>query len=357
MKKILLALVLIALTAPLTFACTDFQVKAKDGTVVVGRSMEFPLDLKSKVYVVPRGQQIYIVNSKGVKGINWTAKYGYIGVNAFNLPNSFVEGLNEKGLAVEGLMFDGAVYQPIVANKYVTLDKLVAWLMGNFKSVAEVKQGIKDVSITASEVKELKKMGMHLAIHDASGNNLVIEFIGGQRKVYDNPLGVMTNRPEFPFQLTNLRNYINLTPNDKTPLKINGVKIEPTGVGSGMLGLPGDWTPSSRFVKVALCVNAALQPKNSKEAVILAEHILNVVDIPKGVIKEHPAPFVTLFGNAEWVLIKDLTNQILYFKTYDNTDWKSVDIKKFNLAAGAASKSISIDSQHFADTDVSRKLK
>jgi choloylglycine hydrolase len=199
---------------------------------------------------------------------------------------------------------------------------------------------------------------MHIAFHDAAGKNLVVEFIDGKAKVYDNPLGVMTNRPDFAWQMNNLRNYINLDPRDKDPKKINGVMIEPTGVGSGLLGLPGDWTPPSRFVRLAYCVDSALKPKDAAEAVNLAEHILNTVDIPKGAIREPQAvPTVTLYGNAQWVVIKDLTNKVLYYKTYENTAWRSVDLKKFNLASKGPARSLKIAGQGPQAVDVSSDLK
>jgi len=127
---------------------------------------------------------------------------------------------------------------------------------------------------------------MHIAVHDAAGKNLVIEFIDGEVKVYDNPLGVMTNRPDFEWQINNLRNYINLDAHDRKDKMLNGLKIEPTGVGSGLLGLPGDWTPPSRFVRLAYSLDAALPVKDAAESVNLAEHLLNIVDIPKGVAQK-----------------------------------------------------------------------
>ena len=339
-------------------ACTDFTIKAKDGTVVVGRSMEFPIDLHSEIWVVPRGGQFEVVNKAGVKGCRWTAKYGFMGINAFRIKDSYVEAMNEKGLAIDGLMFTGAVYQPVAAGKYVPLDKIAAWTMGNFATVAEVKKALAETNVAASELAKIKDMGLHLAFHDAAGNNLVVEFIDGQAKLYDNPLGVMTNRPEFDWQLNNLRNYINLDSHDKKPRQINGVKIEPTGVGNGLLGLPGDWTPPSRFVRASFCLDAAIRPKNAREAVNLAEHILNVVDIPKGVIKEStPLPSKELYGLAQWVIIKDLTNKILYYKTYDNTAWKSVDLKKIDLSAGAPSKSLTMADKEIRIIDVSGQLR
>jgi len=359
MRKILLGLIIAScLFSSSAFACSDFLVKAKDNTVVVGRSMEFPLRLKSKVLVVPRQTTYFSVYENGEKGITWTTQYGFLGINAYGLKDTFVEGFNEKGLTIDGLMFTGAVYEPFAANRSVPLDYIAAWALGNFSTVEEVKNALPTVNITSAISNKLKSMGLHLAMHDAQGNSLVVEFINGEKKIYDNPLGVMTNRPEFDWQLTNLRNYINLGAEDRAPKKINGVEFEPTGVGSGLLGLPGDFTPPSRFVRLALEIDAAIKPKDEKEAVNLAEHLLNVVDIPKGTIKEPTkVPVVDLYGNAEWVIIKDLTNQVLYFKTYENTVWKSVDLKKFDLAPGNTVKSLAIDDGQTPINDVSNQLK
>lgn len=348
----------LALAVHSTYACSDFQVKAKDNTVVNGRSMEFPVDLHSKVIIVPRGEQFVSINDKGIKGISWINKYGFLGIDAYNLKNCYVEGFNEKGLAYGALMFTGAKYQPAESGNFVTISDLGSWLMGNFATVEEVKEALPKINIASMSLKEMHgESYFHVALHDAKGKNLVIEFIDGQVKVYDNLLGVLTNRPDFDWQINNLRNYINLDAHDKKDKVINGIKIEPTGVGSGMLGLPGDWTPPSRFVRLAFSVDVALPTKDAAEAVNLAGHLLNIVDIPKGAIKENPALFITLEGYAQWVVIKDLTNLVLYYKTYENSTWKKIDLKKFNLAPGSPQKSLAIDDGQQKVIDISSGLK
>jgi len=347
-----------ASVAQVSFACTDFQVKAKDQSIVIGRSMEFPVDLHSRVVIVPRGRNFTSVNEKGVKGLSWTNKYGFLGIDAFGVKNSYVEGFNEKGLAFDALMFVGAKYQPALSGTFVTISDLGSWIMGNFATVDEVEEALPKIMVAGIRLKEANgELYLHIALHDAKGKNLVIEFIDGQTKIYDNPVGVLTNRPDFSWQMNNLRNYINLDAHDKQGKMLNGYKIEPTGVGSGMLGLPGDWTPPSRFVKVAMCVDAALVPEDAQHAVNLAEHILNAVDIPKGVIKENPAPLVTLEGYAQWSVIKDLTNLVLYYRTYENSALKKVDLKSFSLKPDAPERSIAIDDLHQAVIDVSSELK
>jgi len=353
------ALIALILVPSLAFACSDFQLKAKDGTVVIGRSMEFPEDLHSRIWVVPRGEKRASENDKGVKGISWTAKYGYLAADAFNEQYAVVEGFNEKGLAFDALMFTGAIYEPAVPDKFVTNADFGAWILGNFATVDQVKKALSVTKVADLPIKEMGgSFGTHVALHDASGKNLVIEFINGEKKVYDNPLGVMTNRPGFDWQMSNLRNYVNLDARDKASRMINGVRIEPTGVGSGLHGLPGDWTPPSRFVKLAFGVDSALPTQNAAEAVNLAEHLLNTVDIPKGAIKEPTAiPFKEMYGYAQWVVIKDLTNKVLYYKTYENTAWKSIDLKKFDLSPNAPRKYITMADKELKVIDVSGKLK
>lgn len=348
----------LAIAADLSFACSDFQIRARDKSIVIGRSMEFPVDLHSHVVVVPRGREFTSVNDKGVKGISWKNKYGFLGVDAFNVKNAYVEGFNEMGLAFDALMFTGAKYQPATPEKFVTISDFGSWVLGNFATIDEVKAALPKVNIAGISLKEANgELYLHIALHDAFGKNLVIEFIDGQGMVYDNPLGVMTNRPDFAWQVNNLRNYINLDAHDKKEKTLNGLKIEPTGVGSGMLGLPGDWTPPSRFVRLAMAVSSAAPVENSEQAVNLAQHILNIVDIPKGVIKENPAPFVTLEGYAQWAVIKDLTNLVLYYRTYDNTALKKIDLKQFDLAPGSPQKTIAMDDKQQQVIDLTKELK
>lgn len=359
MKRTLFLILLALILEPrVTKACTSFQVKAKDNSVIIARTMEFPVDTKSVIWVIPRGENYTSISDKGIKGLSWKNKYAFIAVDGFNLSTSYVEGMNEKGLSVGALMYNGAKYQDQTTDKFVTYADLIGWLLGNFSTVKEAKSELPKIKVIDKNIKEVSgSLGLHFAIHDASGQAIVVEFIDGEQKIYDNKVGVMTNRPDFNWQLTNLRNYINLASSDKEPRKVNGLTIEPTGVGSGMLGIPGDWTPPSRFVRIAYSVDAALTPKNSLDAVNLAEHLMNIVDIPKGVIKEKVKYVFTTYGNTQWSVIKDLSNNVMYFRTYDNMTLRKIDLNSFNIEHGALKRSVAISKDIPSTIDVSHTLR
>jgi len=339
-------------------ACTDFLLKAKDNTVVIGRTMEFPVDLESKIWIIQKGIEKTSIGDKGVRGLSWKTKYAFIGIDGFNLQDAYVEGMNEEGLSYGGLMYTGAKYQEAEPGKFVTYMDLASWILGNFATVDEVKKELPKIKVADKYIKNVHgSLGLHIAIHDATGKSIVVEFIDGEQKIYDNKVGVMTNHPDFNWQITNLSNYINLDHNDKEPRTVNGHNVVPTGVGSGMLGLPGDWTPPSRFIRAAYSIDAALTPKDSLEAVNLAEHIMNTVDIPKGVIKEKVNPVIHIYGNAQWSIIKDLTNKVLYFRTYDNMTLRKIDLKRIEVATGGEKKPLAISKPFPAFIDTTESLR
>ncbi len=327
MNKLAAIVLLIFILAGVSSACTDFRVKAKDGSVVVGRSMEFALQMNSDIVVYPR------------EGKN---KYGYLGVDAFRDKSALVDGINEAGLAVEFLWFTEAKYtQAVKGDKnLLAITELGPWILGNFSSVDEVKRELPRLKVVGVYVPQLRSVpGFHAAVHDAKGNSIVIEFTNGETKIYDNPIGVMTNKPTFDWQLTNLRNYINLGPRDKGSNRIGGVKFEEVGSGSGWHGLPGDWTPPSRFVRTAMMVTSADPARDGPSAVNLAEHILNANDIPLGVVRAGAmGPDYT-----QWIVIKDLTNKVLYFRSYQDLALKKVEINKLDFKPGGKMKPLPID--------------
>ncbi|MBX7066668.1 MAG: choloylglycine hydrolase family protein [Parachlamydiales bacterium] len=311
------------------FACTDFVVQAKDGTFVNGRSLEFGLDLKSTIRAFPRGQKVASQAPGKMPGLSWISKYGYLGVNALGLNFSF-DGMNEAGLSFGYLWLPGITEYPTAQDPKKALDftDFCAWVLGNFATVAEVKEALKNVSIWGHSVPPLGMAPVHAAIHDAKGNNLVVEFVGGEMQVYDNPISILTNSPSFDWQSANLQNYLGLSPYNPNPVTFKGVTLSPGGQGGGFLGIPGDFSPPSRFVKMFTFLRFVSQPAVNSDAVNLAEHMLNSVDIPMGTIRD---PDKETGDYTQWIVIKDLTNKSFYFRSYGDLVLKKIDLKKLNF--------------------------
>ncbi len=314
------------------YACTDFIVQSKDGSCVNGRSLEFALDLQSNLQLFPR-KQLVATKAPGDKtGLTWTSKYGFLGVCPLGMNFPF-DGLNEAGLSFGYLWLPGYTQYPTVPiqemKNALDFTDFGTWLLGNFSTIAEVREAIKTVRIWGHPVPQLGVPPIHVAIHDAKGNSLVVEFVGGEMKVYDNPMSVLTNSPPFDWQLANLPNYLNLNPENPNSTSFKGVTLAPQGQGFGFLGLPGDFSPPSRFVKIATFLRFAKQTANSQEALCLAQHLLNSVDIPLGVARD---PGKDTGDYTQWIVIKDLSQKVFYFRSYNDLSLKMIDLKKLSFS-------------------------
>ena len=156
--------------------------------------------------------------------------------------------------------------------------------------------------------------------------------------MYDNPLGVMSNSPTFDWHMTNLRNYIALSPRNVPPVKIAGIELKQLGQGSGMLGLPGDFTPPSRLVRAAIFSQTAVPSPNAEEGIYQVFHILNNFDIPVGVAQEKDDK-----GKIHTTILcspSPTTPQNLryYWRTYNDQAIKMVDLKKIDLTGNKIKK-------------------
>lgn len=336
MAAFLVGLILGATSLSPAIACTDFLVTTTDGTKIVGRSMEWGLDLQSHVWLHARGEQRSSKTADGKTGVTWKSKYGFLGVDSNNMPLA-LDGMNEKGLSMGQLWLPGTVYQDVPAatpEVALSLLDLGQWILGNFATVDEVTSAMGKVKVWSPPLADWGGTPTaHLALHDAQGNSAVIEFIDGQQKIYANPGRVLTNAPTFDWQTTNLRNYIRLSATSSEPVKLRGTVLEPPGQGGGFLGIPGDWTPPSRFVRTTAMLAFAAPVKNAAAGVNLAQHVLNAVDIPLGDVRQKPGEMAHS-DYTQWIVIKDLTNSVFYFRSYDNLTLRSIDLKKLNFAEG-----------------------
>lgn len=317
-------------------ACTGIQLKAKDGSFINGRTLEFGVFVDTSVAVIPRGYEFVGSTPQG-KGLSYKTKYAILGAIAYD-KLSVMDGINEKGLAAGTFYFPGfAGYAAINADnqsKALSPIEFTNWALTQFASVDEIKAAIKDVVIAPTVVKAWGDAPppFHYVFYDKTGKSLVVEPIDGKLVTYDNPLGVFTNSPTFDWHMTNLRNYINLTAVNAKPLHVDGIVLAPFGQGSGMVGMPGDFTPPSRFVRAAIFSITALPSANAQEGVFQAFHILNQFDIPVGLARE----VVDGIIHSDYTMItcvRDPQALKYYFKTFTDQSIKCVDLTKFDLNA------------------------
>lgn len=363
MKSLCAVIAVCMALMPCADACTSFQIKGEDGTVVVARSNEFGIDANSQIVFEPAGKVFTSKSPDGGPGKNWTSKYAFLGINGMGLKESFGDGMNEAGLSVEALYFTEGQYEtpgPEEAVNALSSNDFISWMLGSFATADEVKKELSSVRVWGETVAELGgPFLLHFAVHDAAGNCIVIEFIKGEKKIYDNPIGVMTNMPELPWHLTNLRNFVNLNPLIPSAKDFNGVAIKPTGTGSGWLGIPGDWSPPSRFVRIAYLVNTTPPAKDRTGALNLAKHILNTVDVPLGSVqaelKAKDGGDAISKEYTQWSILLDLTHRVLYYYSYDNMNMKSIDLKKMAAAVDAPVQFIPMN-ESFSAVDMTGKL-
>ena len=319
-----------------TSACTGIRLTAKDGTTVYARTLELGADLESNIIVVPRGYAYVGDTPMGTPGLRWTTKYGFVGPNAEGLP--FVcDGMNEKGLAVGNFLFPGSAgYQKIDAtnaSRAIASYQVPVYLLSTCATVKDAVAAVKGliVGLAGRELPSALQQ-LHYAVHDAQGHSAVVEYVGGRLHVYENPLGVITNSPSFDWHQTNLRNYIHLSPDNAKPIVESGEVLTGFGQGTGMWGLPGDFTPPSRFVRAVAFTQTAAPSDTAEQCVQQAFHILNQFDLPRGAIRAKDDG-KTAVEYTNWTTAADMKHLRYYFNTYKSRVIRMIDLGKLDLNA------------------------
>lgn len=301
--------------------CTTVGFQYKEG-MILGRTLELGVILDNKMLYVPKNTKDFI---KG-NGVKYESKYAVLGSGFFNVA-SFGDGINEMGLMGSNNFFPGYgsfSSKNIDGKVNTTTAEAFDFLLSRCKDVDEVKKEVENINLLKNDKKEDKESASnHFFFMDSKGNKLVLEPKEGKLIEYDNPFGVLTNAPEFSWHTTNLKNYVNLKAENINEKEFNEKIVTKFGEGTGMLGLPGDFTPPSRFIRAAYFVSNT--PKNLKrnEGILQAFRILSQFDIPVGSIidlKEKHED-ITLYTS-----VMDTKEKGYFIKCHHN-----INIEKFYL--------------------------
>lgn len=318
-------------------ACTAFQLKSRDNALVYCRAMDYGIPLNSDLLIVPRGTP-FDGSAPDKIGMRWEAKYGLVGMNQAFGQKIVTDGMNEKGLVVGCLYLPGYTqyekYDPARADSTIAAWELPDYLLSTCASVAEVKEAIAKVVVAEQKVRqnEALVLPLHFYICDSTNACLIVEYVNGERQMHDNPLGVLTNSPPFQWHLANLGNYANISSVNIPQMMLGETPVMNFAQGSGMLGLPGDPTARSRFVRAAVFSREASQPNSAIEAVRLGFHILNTFDVFEGMIKKKGKNGIVNADVTQWVVVHDRTNLKTYVRDYDSLRVQMVDLKQIDFA-------------------------
>ncbi|CAK4071759.1 unnamed protein product [Aphanomyces euteiches] len=296
----------LALLVGAAIACSDILLNLAHETISA-RTMDFGIDLQSTVEVVPRGtvmQELVVNHCEDCPDFGWSVKHGFVAFNMVGV-NIATDGLNEAGLSAAWLYLYATKYpRANASDPRPVITSLVSYFLGNFATVDEVKAQVNNVqfaefdprlqTLFAPGAKE-SKFPLHVAIHDAKGKSIVLEFLNGTLHVYDNPGGVMTNDPTFEKHLQQLADH-------------------------GDKPIPGTYSSSDRFIRLSLLNQHAATPFTpnttysratpEQAAVSTALHLINTVAIQTGDIAEGEA--------TQFTVVRDHGRRTIYFLANEN---------------------------------------
>lgn len=263
--------------------CTSLTLQTTGGDQFLARTMDFAFELGGRPVAMPRQQHFNSV----VTTAGFETPYSFVGTGRNLNGYIFVDGVNEYGVSVAALYFSGQAHyaQTAVADKLnLAPHEVLMWILGNVKSAQELGDRLNELAIVEAAAPLLNiVVPLHWIISDRSGATYVLEQEADGMHYMVNPVGVMTNTPDFGWHLKNLSNYVQLQPGPQPDRQYGDFEVKPFGPGTGALGMPGDYTSPSRFVRTVFMRQYANPVETDAEAINALSHLLNSVEITKGV--------------------------------------------------------------------------
>lgn len=303
--------------------CTAVTYHTKD--FYFGRNLDYERTFGESVVVMPRNFPLKFHDYKSLKN-----HYAIIGMahvrEGYPL---YYDAVNEKGLCIAGLNFVGNAFygKPTIPAVNIAQFELIPWLLATCADVDEVKHALKEINITDTPFCDgLAVSQLHWMAADRLGC-ITIEAISDGVRVYDNLVGVLTNNPPFPVQMFSLNNYLNLSAGTPKSTFADGLPLEIYSRGMGAIGLPGDLSSQSRFVRAAFVKLNSRSANTEAESVSQLFHILASVEQTRGCCEVGNGKYeITVYSSC-----CNADKGIYYYKTYDNSTVTAVDMKHENL--------------------------
>ncbi len=310
-----------------------------------GRNLDYDFSYGEEIVVIPRNFPLYFREADAKVSHYAIVGIAYVAETPANLladgePKDaplLYDAINEKGLGIAGLNFVGnAIYNDHVDGKdNIAQFELLPWLLGQCANVAEVKTLLEHINIrNTSFSDQLPASELHWIASDTTGAHIVIEAVADGLKVYDDPIGVLTNNPPFDEQFFHLNNYMHLSASEPQNTFAPSVNLKQYSRGMGAIGLPGDLSSQSRFVKAAFTKYHSLSADDEMSSISQFFHILHSVDQQRGCCDLGNDKYeITIYSSGY-----NLEQGLCYYTSYDNHQITLIDMHKTNLDADTLSR-------------------
>ncbi len=303
--------------------CTAATYKTKD--FYFGRTLDYEFSYNEEITITPRNYEFKFRNKGSISN-----HYAIIGMAYIeeNYP-LYYDAINEKGLGMAGLNFVGNAYynEQEEGKDNIAQFEFIPWILSQCATVKEAKVLIEKINIlNVSFNDQLPLAQLHWIIADAE-SSITVEAVKEGIKVYDNPVGVLTNNPTFDKQLYALNNYINLSNKSPRNTFATDLKLQQYSRGMGAIGLPGDLSSQSRFVRATFVKMNSVSTDEENESVSQFFHILNSVDQQRGCCQLDDGKYeITIYTSC-----CNVTKGIYYYTTYNNHQITAVNMHKEDL--------------------------
>ncbi|WOE33235.1 MULTISPECIES: linear amide C-N hydrolase [unclassified Acinetobacter] len=324
----------------LSFACTSLRIFDLHGNVYHGRTLEFPESpLITNFTYFPQGHLFQHLAPDDSLGLSYSAKYP---IMALTMPKNqhelhdCLEGVNAAGLSFSLNMYHHQGLKSLDPAQYshsIPYEALGEWGLANFATIEELRIGLDQVNVWSGIIDILGlNSPFHFVFYDKTGTSIVIEIKDGELIVYNNPTGVMTNGPEFPWHLTNLHNYTQLSNIDVPSSTIGGICLTQPDSGIATQNIPASNTSVGRFVKAFYYASFANKVADPHEQLVELSHIMNNFDRPKNSSLVHTVqdgkPLIAREYTV-WTALTDLSRGLLYVREYSQLNYQKYAFSDF----------------------------
>lgn len=325
-------------------ACTTLAITDSQGDVFHGRTLEYMQDLPSWLTYYPVNTSFQEKAPDGKEGNSYQARYSILAITSLITDGDsrdILEGMNSAGLSFSENMIMNSELTSLPANRYqqsIPVTSIGQWALAQFSTVEEVQKAIENGAFWSPELSRFDhlKSPFHYAFYDKKGGSIVVEALEGKLHIYQNPTGVMTNGPSFPWHLTNLNNYTQLTNEDRSTGMLGNIKLIQPDSGIAISDLPSSDTAVGRFVRGVYYTTYAQQATSAHQATNMLAHIMSRFDRPKNITTD------TIGSEGEgnstgkpvseytvWTTLSDLSNGVMLVRGYNDINYQKFTFSQF----------------------------